>query len=65
MTKESSGGRNARPKRNGTGDLLGANTEIARKLDEYFKGLVSPEIPEHLTQLLIRLEQAESEQKKG
>lgn len=64
MTNES-GARGAKPKRNGSEQLLGANSEIARKLDEYYKSLLSDEVPDHLTQLLFQLEQAESEQKKG
>lgn len=64
MTNES-GARAPRPKRNGPENLLGANSEIARKLDEYYKSLLSDEVPDHLTQLLLQLERAESEQKKG
>lgn len=62
MTKDG-GARQTRPKRNGPERLLGANSEIARKLDEYYRSLLSDEVPDHLTQLLARLEQAESEQK--
>ncbi|BCH30364.1 hypothetical protein MesoLjLc_22940 [Mesorhizobium sp. L-8-10] len=64
MTK-AAGARQTRPKPNGPEHLLGANSEIARKLDEYYKSLLSDEVPDHLTQLLARLERAESEQKKG
>lgn len=64
MTNES-GAHGSKPKRNGPEHLLGANSEIARKLDEYYKSLLSDEVPDHLTQLLLQLEQAESEQKKG
>jgi len=65
MKKESTGARGDKPKRNGPEHLLGANSEIARKLNEYYKSLLSDEVPDHLTQLLHRLERAETEQKGG
>lgn len=65
MTKESTGARGDKPKRNGPEHLLGANSEIARKLNEYYKSLLSDEVPDHLTQLLLQLEQAETERKRG
>lgn len=65
MKKESTGARGEKPKRNGPEHILGANSEIARKLNEYYKSLLSDEVPDHLTQLLLRLEQAETEQKGG
>lgn len=40
-------------------DLLGANNEIARKLEEYYRNLVSEEVPDRFTELLARLEQVE------
>lgn len=63
MKKEPMGARGVKPKRNGPEHLLGANSEIARKLNEYYKSLLSDEVPDHLTQLLARLEKAETEQK--
>lgn len=65
MKKESTGARGEKPKRNGPEHLLGANSEIARKLNEYYKSLLSDEVPDHLTKLLHQLEQAETEQKGG
>lgn len=64
MTKESTGARGDKPKRNGP-EHLGANSEIARKLNEYYRSLLSDEVPDHLTQLLLKLEQAETDQKRG
>lgn len=65
MKKEPTGARGDKPKRNGPEHHLGANSEIARKLNEYYKSLLSDEVPDHLTQLLLRLERAETEQKGG
>ncbi|MGO4837551.1 NepR family anti-sigma factor, partial [Rhizobiaceae sp. 2RAB30] len=31
----------------------------------YYRSLLSDDVPDHLTQLLARLERAETEQKKG
>lgn len=63
MTTKEGGARATKPKGKGPEHLLGANSEIARKLDEYYRSLLSDEVPDHLTQLLARLERAESEQK--
>jgi hypothetical protein len=45
-------------------DPLGANTAIARKLKEYYGGLVTDEVPDRFSDLLSRLEAAESPNKK-
>ena len=39
--------------------MLGTNSEIGRKLKQYYDELVSDEVPERFTQLLTQLEQAE------
>lgn len=41
-------------------DPLGANTEIGRKLREYYDGLMSDNVPDRFTDLLSKLEKAES-----
>jgi hypothetical protein len=46
-------------RRNGSGDVLGANSEIGRKLKQYYDELVSDEVPDRFTQLLSQLERAE------
>ena len=46
-------------RRNGPADVLGANSEIGRKLKQYYDELVSDEVPERFTQLLSQLERAE------
>ena len=46
-------------------DPLGANSEIGRKLREYYAGLMSPEVPDRFTDLLSQLETAESQRKKA
>ena len=40
-------------------DLLGANSEIGRKLKQYYDELVSDEVPDRFAELLSQLEQAE------
>lgn len=51
--------------RNGSAELLGPNSEIGRKLKQYYDDLVSEEIPDRFAQLLRQLEQTEPAQKKG
>lgn len=48
-----------------SGDPLGANSEIGRKLRQYYDDLVSDEVPDRFTQLLAQLEQTEPPVKKG
>lgn len=43
-------------------DPLGSNSEIGRKLKEYYDELVSPEIPDRFSQLLQELEKLEEPQ---
>jgi hypothetical protein len=50
--------------RNGDGNPLGANSEIARKLKQYYDELVSDQVPDRFAQLLSQLEQTEPAQKK-
>ena len=64
MSKDNLGVGTPGPNRNGAGDPLGANTQIARKLKEYYDGLVTPEIPDRFAELMKQLEQAEPEQMK-
>jgi Anti-sigma factor NepR len=64
MTKDQQGAPGARPRRNGQSDLLGANSEIGRKLRQYYDELISDEVPDRFTQLLRQLEEAASAQKK-
>jgi hypothetical protein len=40
-------------------EVLGPNSEIARKLKQYYHELVSEEIPDRFSDLLKRLEEAE------
>lgn len=48
------------PARRGSTDVLGANSEIGRKLRQYYDGLVSEEVPDRFMQLLGQLESAEA-----
>jgi len=40
-------------------DILGANSEIARKLKQYYQEIVSDEVPDRFTELLTALEKAD------
>ena len=42
----------------------GANSEIGRKLKQYYDELVSDDVPDRFAQLLSQLEQTEPAQKK-
>jgi hypothetical protein len=41
-------------------EILGPNSEIGRKLRQYYDEIASDEVPDRFTQLLSRLEQAET-----
>ena len=63
MTKDTTAGAADR-RRVASGDPLGANSEIGRKLKQYYDELVSDNVPDRFAQLLSQLEQAEPAQKK-
>ena len=44
---------------NSSAELLGSNSEIGRKLKQYYDELVSDEVPDRFASLLAELEQAE------
>ena len=50
--------------RNVDGNPLGPNSEIARKLKQYYDELVSDHVPDRFSQLLSQLEQTEPAPKK-
>jgi hypothetical protein len=61
-----------KPKSNGEtvaqprkGDPLGANSEIGRKLKQYYDDLVSDQVPDRFAQLLSQLENTEQPRGKG
>ncbi|MCG7504571.1 NepR family anti-sigma factor [Mesorhizobium retamae] len=58
-TKTGAGARQA-----GSADLLGTNSEIGRKLKQYYDELVSDDVPDRFAQLLAQLEQVEPGRKK-
>lgn len=60
-TKKPSAATGAR--RNGS-DPLGANSEIGRKLKQYYDDLVTDEVPDRFAELLSKLEQAQPAEKK-
>jgi hypothetical protein len=41
-------------------DLIGANSEIGRKLRQYYDGLIVEEVPDRFAQLLQQLDKAEA-----
>lgn len=45
-------------------DPLGANSEIGRKLKQYYDNLVSEDIPDRFADLLSKLEHAEKPERK-
>lgn len=47
----------------GTDDPLGPNSEIGRKLKQFYDDLVSEDIPDRFASLLSQLEQKEEPQK--
>lgn len=47
-----------------SGDALGPNTEIGRKLRQFYDEIVSDTVPDRFTELLSQLERAESAQSK-
>ncbi len=45
-------------------DPLGSNTEIGRKLKQFYDGIVSDDVPDRFMDLLSKLEAADSSNKK-
>lgn len=41
-------------------EVLGTNTEIGRKLRQYYDGLVSEDVPDRFAELLQKLDKAEA-----
>jgi hypothetical protein len=64
MTKTSAAAASAAKRQGASGDPLGPNSEIGRKLKQYYDDLVSEEVPDRFAQLLAQLEQASPAQKK-
>ncbi|MDN2565395.1 NepR family anti-sigma factor [Aquibium sp. A9E412] len=61
MANEKTAARKAGPKGNGKNDPLGTNTEIGRKLRQYYDELMADDVPDRFTELLKQLEQKESD----
>ncbi len=59
VNAETNGGREGR-----NADPLGANSEIGRKLKQYYDDLVKDEIPDRFADLLSQLERAEKTENK-
>ncbi len=64
MTKDQHEAPRAKSRQTTSAELLGANTEIGRKLKQYYDELVSDEVPDRFARLLSELEEAASAQKK-
>jgi hypothetical protein len=65
MTKKITGAEAAAHRRPATADPLGSNSEIGRKLKQYYDELVSDDVPDRFAALLSQLEKAEAAPKKG
>lgn len=63
MTKKVTAAEAANRRRPAMADPLGANSEIGRKLKQYYDDLVSDDIPDRFAALLSQLEQAEPRKK--
>ena len=61
--KDIPGGAGPKSRRGGPADLLGPNSEIGRKLREYFTELEAPSVPDRFDALLSQLEKAEQSSK--
>jgi hypothetical protein len=48
-------------RRNGSEKVLGTNSEIGRKLGEYFRGMEAEPVPDSLLDLVSKLEQVEKD----
>ena len=51
-------------RKQGSTDPLGVNSEIGRKLKQYYDDLVSDDVPDRFAELLSQLEKAEPARKK-
>jgi hypothetical protein len=65
MTKRDIAVEAATRRRPATADPLGTNSEIGRKLKQYYDDLVSDEVPDRFAALLSQLEKADPAPKKG
>lgn len=59
MKQAEIGARRSNTKRDGAGDILGSNSEIGRKLKQYYDELIAGDIPDRFTELLDKLERQE------
>ena len=62
MRDEKNGARMQAPKAE-SADILGANSEIGRKLRQYYDGLIVEDVPDRFTQLLQQLDRVETARK--
>jgi hypothetical protein len=65
MMKKPSAAEAATRRRPAAADPLGPNSEIGRKLKQYYDDLVSDEVPDRFAALLAQLEKTETVPKKG
>lgn len=65
MRKDNAAESRGKTKHSNGSEPLGANSEIGRKLRQYYDDLLSEEIPDRFAQLLAKLEQVETSQEKG
>lgn len=63
MTHQNLEKKNPTPEKSSAGrDPLGPNSEIARKLKQYYEELISDDVPDRFSQLLEQLEREEQPQ---
>ena len=63
MTKKDTAAGDTAQRRPAMADPLGTNSEIGRKLKQYYDELVSDDVPDRFALLLSQLEQAEPAKK--
>jgi hypothetical protein len=64
MSDEENTGQHIAARQSGHLDPLGTNTEIGRKLKQFYDGIVSDQVPDRFMDLLSKLEAADPARKK-
>lgn len=64
MSDEENTGQQIAARQGGHLDPLGSNTEIGRKLKQFYDGIVSDQVPDRFMDLLSKLEAADPARKK-
>lgn len=59
MAKDNKGPRGRSLNGNAEAEVFGSNSEIARKLKQYYEEIVSDDVPDRFAELLMKLEEAD------